>query len=155
MFPWDNLISGAAGVAGGSIVTSLQAHYPGRRDKQDRRRTAYTEMILRLDDLRRLFGARKTLKLETLDPSTDTGRTVGEITGRMVGEIQRAHIAVLLTGSKAAQGKADPAWQLAWDINSLLGGGPSRDAVARLGDLLRGFQDASREFGDTVRRELA
>jgi hypothetical protein len=46
----STLIAGWGGI-------SLKDKYDTGRSKQDRRRAAYLELMLRLDDLRRIFGA--------------------------------------------------------------------------------------------------
>lgn len=154
-FPYDVLITGAAtliaGVSGGLGGSWLTGRQSDRRDKQQRRLNAYSDLMLRLDELLRTFGAHETLVEVKMDEMFS--RAVNQTTGA----IQLAYSAVYLSGSKSVQPLAGKAWQAAWDIHDWFNppDASTKGDVAQLINLINDLRAASKNFADAAREELA
>jgi len=157
-FPYDvlitaasTLVAGVAGGIGGALLTGRQAD---RHDKQQRRLNAYTDLMLRLDELTRTFGAYETVADAKLN-----AKLVQRV-NPAVGAIQVAYSAVYLSGSKNVQPLARDAWQAAWDIHAWFSPVDlSPETAPQTGDqlsaLVTALQAASSKFADAARAELA
>jgi hypothetical protein len=110
--PWATAITAASTLIAGWGGISLKDWHDARRARQDRRRAAYLELMLRLDDLRRIFGAP-----QTLDERALAAGTIGKSMGQAVGEIQRAYFSVFLVAPRNVQALAGAAWDAAWKIH--------------------------------------
>lgn len=89
---------------------------------------AYLELMLRLDDLRRIFGAP-----QTLDERALAAGTIGRAMGQAVGEIQRAYFSVFLVAPRNVQALAGAAWDAAWEVHDWFdSGGPSPEDLSEL-----------------------
>jgi hypothetical protein len=153
-FPYDVLITGAAtliaGVSGGVGSSWLIGRQTDRRDKQQRRLSAYSDFMLRLDELTRGFGAYETFA----DAKTD--EKLGRLVNPAIGAIQVAYFAVYLSGSKDVQPLAGKAWQAAWAVHDWfnppdVSKEPTIEQLSRLVDDLR---SASTVFADAARKEM-
>jgi hypothetical protein len=145
-FPWETLITAAATLIAGWGGISLKDRLAARRARQDRRRAAYLELMLRLDDLRRIFGAP-----HTVDEGAFAG-TIGKAAGQAAREIQRAYFSVFLVAPRDVQALAGAAWDNAWKIHDWLDSGDPRPAdLNELKNLLVAFRAASMTFATAAR----
>jgi hypothetical protein len=111
-FPWGTAITAASTLIAGWGGISLKDWRDARRAEQGRRRIAYLDLILRLDDLGRIFSAPRTLDQQAL-----AAATVGKSMGQAVGEIQRAYFGVYLAAPQKVQILAGEAWNAAWSVH--------------------------------------
>jgi hypothetical protein len=146
-FPWGIAITAASTLIAGWGGISLKDWHDARRARQDRRRAAYLEFMLRLDDLRRLFGAPRTLDEQAL-----SSRTIGKAMGQAVGEIQRAYFNVFLVAPRNVQVLAGAAWDAAWKIHDWFdSGGPSPADLSELEKRVTEFGQKSTAFAAVAR----
>jgi hypothetical protein len=146
-FPWGTAITAASTLIAGWGGISLKDWHDARRARQDRRRAAYLELMLRLDDLRRIFGAP-----QTLDERALAAGTVGKAMGQAVGEIQRAYFNVFLVAPRNVQALAGAAWDAAWDIHDWFdSGGPGPADLSELKKRLAAFGQKSEAFAAAAR----
>jgi hypothetical protein len=154
-FPYDVLITGAAtliaGVSGGVGGSWLIGRQTDRRDKQQRRLSAYSNLMLRLDELTRTFGAYETFADAKMDEK------LIRLVNPAVGRIQVAYFAVYLSGSEDVQPLVGKAWQAAWDVHGWFN---PRDAskeqtIEQLSRLVDDLRAASTAFADAARKEVA
>jgi len=122
-FPWGTAIVAASTLIAGWGVISLKDCRDATLARQDRRRAAYLELMLRLDDLRRIFAAPQTLDEQAL-----AAGTIVRAMGQAVGEIQRAYFNVFLVAPQNVQGLAGAAWSAAWEIHDWFDSGGSGPA---------------------------
>lgn len=108
---------------------------------------AYLELMFRLDDLRRIFGAPKTLDERAL-----TAGTIGKAIGQAVGEIQRVYFNVFLVAPRDVQALAGAAWDAAWKIHDWLeSGGRGSANLSELEKMLTAFGQKSMAFAAAAR----
>jgi hypothetical protein len=141
-FPWATAITAASTLIAGWGGISLKDWHDARRPRQDRRRAAYLELMLRFDDLRRIFGAPQTLDEQAL-----AAGTIGKSMGQAVGEIQRTYFSVFLVAPRNVQALAGAAWDAAWkthDWFDSVGQGPAD--LSELGKRLAAFGQKSAAF---------
>lgn len=141
------MITAASTLIAGWGGISLKGWHDASRRRQDRRRAAYLELMLRLDDLRRIFGAPKTLDERAL-----AAGTVGKAMGHAVGEIQRAYFNVFLVAPRNVQALAGAAWDDAWKIHDWLDSGGREPAdLSELEKMLTAFGQKSMAFAAAAR----
>jgi hypothetical protein len=118
------------------------------RARGDRRRAAYLELMLRMDDLRRVFSAPQTLL-------GDGARADGAIIRGMaqaMGEIQRAYFEVFLVAPEGIQVVAGDAWDAAWKIHSWFDSPTlDKEGIGNLTELLNDFSSKSAVFANAAR----
>ena len=103
--------------------------------------------MLRLDDLRRIFGAP-----QTLDECALGAGTIGKAMGQAVGEIQRAYFSVFLVAPRSVQALAGAAWDTAWKIHDWFDSGGSGPAdLSELRKRLETFGQKSTAFAAAAR----
>jgi len=103
--------------------------------------------MLRLDDLRRIFGVP-----QTLDERALAAGTVGKAMGQAVGEIQRAYFNVFLVAPRNVQALAGAAWDAAWKVHDRFdSGGPGPADLSELKKRLAAFGQASAPFAAAAR----
>jgi hypothetical protein len=146
-FPWETAITAASTLIAGWGGISLKDWRDASRARQDRRRAAYLELMLRLDDLRRIFGAP-----QTLDERALAAGTIGKAMGQAVGEIQRAYFNVFLMAPQNVQALAGAAWSAAWEIHDWFdSGGPGPADLTELRKRLTAFGQKSMAFASAAR----
>lgn len=146
-FPWGTAITAASTLIAGWGGISLKDWHDARRARQDRRRAAYLELMLCLDDLKRIFGAPRTLDERAL-----AAGTIGKAAGQAVGEIQRAYFKVFQVAPRNVQALAGAAWDAAWKIHDWLDSSdPGSADLSELKELLAAFGQKSNAFADAVR----
>lgn len=144
------LITGAFTLAagfGGILAIGLR---DSKRAKRDRRREAYLELMLALDQFNRIFSAPLTV-----DQRTRSG-TVGQAVGDAANRVQIAYFSVFLVAPRNVQLKAGKAWQAAWAVHDRLKGKPDDnrepvDFVDELTTLTGDLATASMEFANAAR----
>jgi hypothetical protein len=136
-----------AGFGGISWQDRRDATRDGKRKRQD----AYLELMLALDEFRRVLGAP-----ETFDWKAQSADSLGAAVGHAVPRVQRAYFSVFLTGSPRVQPLAGKAWQVVWDVNDWVSsGGHTTEDAGELKELLTLLARAGQEFADAARREEA
>jgi hypothetical protein len=146
-FPWGTAITAASTLIAGWGGISLKDWRDTSRARQDRRRAAYLELMLRLDDLRRIFGAPQTLDQRAL-----AAGTIGKAMGQAVGEIQRAYFDVFLVAPRNVQALAGAAWSAAWEIHDWFdSGGSGPTDLTELKKHLTAFGQKSTAFAAAAR----
>ena len=146
-FPWATAITAALTLIAGWGGISLKDWHDARRARQDRRRAAYLELMLRLDGLRRIFGAPRTLDERALSAGT-----IGKAMGQAVGEVQRAYFNVFLVAPGNVQALAGAAWDAAWKIHDWFdSGGPGPADLSELEKRVTAFAQKSTAFAAAAR----
>lgn len=148
-FPWDTLITAASTLIAGFGGISLKDRRDTARVREQVRLDANLEMMLRLDQLERVFSSA-----ETLDPHV-LAATVGKSAAQAIGSVQRAYFKVFLVASRRVQPTAGKAWRAAWDIHSGWLDSDGRSDIGKLKELLASLRTASTAFADAVQREEA
>ena len=143
-------IVNAGDIALGAVLAWASAGLINRRTRQDaqasRRRDAYAALILRLDELRRIFTAPHSIDAATTK--------VGTLVGQTVAAIEPAHVAVLLTGPANAREAAEKAMRSAWAIYDWFYPDDPSQLRSDLGALVDRYATDARAFNNTARSEL-
>jgi hypothetical protein len=150
-FPWDSLITAVSTLVAGFGGISWTDRRDAARYRERSRQDAYLELMLALDEFRRVLGAP-----ETLDGQALSADSLGAAVGHALAPVQRAYFSVFLTGTPRVQLLAGKAWQAAWDVNDWVnGGGHTTADIGELRELLTALGKAGQEFADAARREEA